>query len=203
VKEMKNAVVALVAAFAMMAVFSCAKEKDKEQVLESGKAAAGDAGYTYKITVDKMQFNWKAEASGLSVKLKAPTTGWLSAGFNPTQGMKDANFIIGLIKDGKAVITDQHGIDLKQHRKDTDLGGDDNIRNPAGSEMNNETEISFVIPLKSPDSLDKPITVNGDTVVLLAYGQTKQMAQQHVMWARATVNLSTGAYTVNLLKRLQ
>jgi hypothetical protein len=195
----RNVMTAMAGLWILLFAGSCAKQAP--QILELGTATAGDSGFTYRITVADMQFHWRAESTVLHVKLKAPTTGWLSIGFNPAKGMQDANFIIGLIKDGQAVITDQHGIDPKHHRVDTELGGMDNVMNPAGWESNNETEISFGIPIQSTDALDKPLTLNGNTVILLAYGPTKQLAQQHVMWAKANLNLSTGQYAVTLLMK--
>lgn len=195
---MKLFLLSTAAVFTMAFSVSCGHKK--ETVIESGTAKAGSDGYAYLLTVENMQFHWRADDQELRVKLKAPVKGWLSVGFNPGKKMKDGNFIIGTFEDGKAVVTDQHGIDPKQHKKDTDLGGEDNIRNPSGSQTDNASELRFAFPLKSPDKLDKPIRPDS-AVVMLAYGKTNQMAQQHVFWAKARINLLTGAYSLTLLKK--
>jgi hypothetical protein len=183
------------------ALLSCSREKASETVLASGTAGPGDQGYTYKITDEKIQYNWRIDGAKLMIKLKAETMGWIGAGFNPTEGMKDATFIIGYVKNGAVTITEQHGTDLKQHLKDTDLGGSDNVADVDGRQANNQTEISFSIPLKSPDKLDRPIDPKGDTVVLLAYGMGTELGQQHVFWSRLHVNLSDGKYSITLKKK--
>ena len=190
--------IALALAVAAM-VSGCAKKP--EPIISSGTAAPGDSGYTYKLTVDPMEFNWRAEGGNLHVKMKGPAGVWISVGFNPTKGMKDANFIIGYVENGKAVVTDQFGTDPKQHRKDTDLGGTDDVKDAAGFENANETVITFTLPLNSGDALDRPISLDSNTVVLFAAGKEKQTAQQHTFWAKAGVNLSTGAYAVNLIRK--
>lgn len=176
---------------------SCGKKEEK--VLEAGTAGKGDPGYDYGLTVEKMQFHWRLDKDELRVKLRAPVAAWLSAGFNPSKGMKDANLIIGYLENGKAVITDQHGTDPKKHMKDIDLGGEDNVREPSGSRTAGETVISFTLPVRPSDELDRPILP--DAVVLLAYGKSDEAAQQHLFWAKARVNLASGAYAVTLLKK--
>ncbi|TAL38737.1 MAG: DOMON domain-containing protein [Spirochaetes bacterium] len=181
--------------FALAAV-NCGKEKPADKPLETGTAAKGDQGYTFKVAADKMQLQWSLAGETLTVKLKAPTSGWVGVGFNPTDSMKDANFVMGLVKEGKVTVSSQYGTAKNLHKNVTDLGGKSYVTNAAGKEENNETEISFSMPLKSGDSLDRPITANADTVVLLAYGPGDILAQQHVYRARLKINLSTGAYTL-------
>lgn len=185
------------AALAVLLAASCGKKEEK--IIEAGTAGSGDPGYAHKLTVEKIQFHWRLDKDDLRVKLRAPVAAWLGAGFNPSKGMKDANIIIGYLENGKAVITDQHGTDPKNHRKDTDLGGEDNVREAYGARTGGETAISFTIPVRPRDELDKPLLP--DAVVLLAYGKSDQTGQQHAFWAKARVNLASGAYAITLLKK--
>jgi len=178
---------------------SCTKGKESEKALESGTAAKGDPGYTYKITVEKIQFNWSVENKNLKIKLAAQNSGWVGIGFNPTDVMKDANFILGFVKGGAAMISNQHGISSTLHKKNEDIGGASHIMNPSGTEKNGMTEISFTIPLKTGNKLDRPIDVNGNTAVLLAYGESKNLAQLHAFRAKLNVNLSNGSYSLLLM----
>lgn len=181
---------------------SCGKEKEKEQpkTLPAGTAEKGDAGYAYKITLENMTFNWKADRV-LSIKLKAKTEGWVAVGFNSTEGMKDANFIMGYVKDGKVTLSSQFGVSKILHKNNEELGDKDHFSNPAGTEKNGETEISFTIPYKTGSKLDRPIDKNSDTIVMLAYGQTDMLPQQHLFRAKLKMNLATGAYTVMVMGR--
>lgn len=182
-------------------VFSCSKGEDSAPA-EPAKPAAAPTQATavdgggFTLNAAKVDFTWNVQGDKMSVKLKAPTTGWVGVGFNPSEEMKDANFIIGFVKDGKVSVLDQHGSAKRNHKKDEMLGGADDVADAVGSEEGNTTEISFTVPLKTGDSLDGEINAQADQIVLLAYGKSDRLVQQHVANARLKVNLSTGSYQV-------
>lgn len=118
---------------------------------------------------DKMTFFWKVDGELLHCKLSAHTEGWVAVGFNPSQGMKGANFILAYVKNGKVFATDHFGTTPVKHEPDEKLGGKSDIANVFGSESNGVTEVCFSIPLKSGDAADQGLDLNGDTTVLLAY----------------------------------
>lgn len=125
----------------------------------------------YSTATDKgLTLQWKVEGETLKVKVSAPTTGWVAAGFDPARLMKGANIIIGYVKDGKAVIRDDFGSGMMSHQSDLDLKGKDNVADPAGKEENGATEIGFTIPLNSGDDKDKPLVVGKTYKVILAAG---------------------------------
>ncbi len=194
---MKNTVLSIAAALALLLPAACGKKAPK--IIESGTAASGDPGYKFKLTVDKLQFDWKVNGQYLDVKLKAPVQAWLAAGFNPADGMQGANMIIGTFDSGKPVVTDQYGIDPKHHKEDTELGGKDDVMKAAGQQTAAGTEVSFSIPLNSGDRTDNVIDPASVTL-MLAYGKTDETAQKHPFWAEAHLNLNTGAYELNLKK---
>lgn len=155
--------------------------------------AAGD--YEHKITEKKIVFEWKLNGPNIDIKLSAPTTGWVGIGFNPSEKMKDANFIVGYVKKGKVMITDDYGKTKTTHSKDTKGGGKKDVSGMSGSEENGVTTIAFTIPLNSGDSLDSPLDINGDTTVLLAYGAGRDsFKSRHKVHAVLKVNLSTGTF---------
>ncbi|UCH77889.1 MAG: DOMON domain-containing protein [Candidatus Coatesbacteria bacterium] len=122
------------------------------------------------ITVDGITLTWQPEGANLHVTVKAPTTGWVAVGFDPTVGMKDANLILGYVAGGTVSTRDDFGTAATAHDADTNLGGTDNVLNPAGKEEAGSTEISFTIPLDSGDAYDRVLVVGRTYKVLLAYG---------------------------------
>lgn len=152
------------------------------------------ADYQHSLTVDQMTFAWSIAGENLAVKLAAPTTGWVAVGFNPTDMMKDANIIIGYVKDGKVEISDDVGIQVTQHSPDAKRGGTENVTLIGGSESGNATTLEFSLPLKSGDPNDGVIDPNSDTKVMLAYGPDRDSFKLKHQFAKTiTVNLSTGA----------
>jgi hypothetical protein len=160
-------------------------------LLLSGNLHAAD--YQHSLTVDKMTFDWSVAGENLAVKLSAPTTGLVGIGFHPTDMMKDANIIIGFVKDGKVEISDDFGIQATQHTPDTKRDGQDNVTVVGGSETATTTTLEFTIPLKSGDANDGVIDPKADTVVLLAYGPDRDSTKLKHQFAKTiTVNLGSG-----------
>ncbi|TKB06469.1 DOMON domain-containing protein [Desulforhopalus sp. IMCC35007] len=150
--------------------------------------------YQHSITADKMTFDWSVEGDQLAVKLSAPTKGWVAVGFNPSSKMKDANIIIGYVKDGKVKIEDDFGMAATQHKMDDKVGGKDNVTVVGGTEEGDTTTIEFSIPLNSGDEKDGVIDPAADTTVILGYGGDRDsFRMKHVFNATIVVNLSTGA----------
>jgi hypothetical protein len=106
----------------------------------------------------------------LHVTVRAPTEGWVSIGFDATVGMKDANIIIGYVKDDTVFIRDDYGVSPTSHAPDTDAEGKDNILYSGGFENEDYTEIRFGIPLDSGDKRDRALEKGKEYTILLAYG---------------------------------
>ncbi len=158
----------------------------------SSQALAQD--YSHSITEGKMTFSWSIDGDNIAAKVSAPTTGWVSVGFNPTSRMKDADIIIGYVKGDKVTIKDEFGTAGTKHKSDTKIGGTDNVTVIGGSEENKVTTIEFSVPLNSGDAKDTVIDPDGDTPIILAYGPDKDSFRlKHPKAYQLTVNLRTGA----------
>ena len=150
--------------------------------------------YDFEVKDKKISFSWKVDGDKLAVKLAAETDGWVGIGFNPSNEMKDANFILGYVKDGETKIVDEFGDSDTSHSPDEKLGGTSDVTLIGGTETGGMTTIEFTMPLKSADKYDKTIDVNGDTIVLLAYGNGRDSFKtKHTYRTALKVNLSTGA----------
>ncbi len=157
-------------------------------------SGANASGYEHEVKAKKMTFAWKVDGDTLAVKISAQTKGWVGIGFNPSEKMKGADFILGYVKKGKAKIIDEYGVDKSKHSSDKKLGGAVDTILVAGTEEDGITTLEFTIPLKSADKYDTVIDVNGDTVVLLAYGPDRDSFKtKHKFRTTLTVNLATGA----------
>lgn len=155
---------------------------------------AFSAEYDHTVDVKDMAFSWKVDGTNLAVKMSAKTDGWVGIGFNPTKKMQDANFVLGYVKDGETKIVDEFGTTATGHKNDDDLGGKNDVTLVGGSEEGGMTTIEFVIPLDSGDEKDGKLVVDGDTVVLLAYGSGRDsFKSKHKFRTSVTVNLGTGA----------
>lgn len=161
-------------------------------LFSSGSVMAAE--YAHEITAEEMTFAWTVNGANLDIKLSAKTAGWVAVGFNPSKKMKDANIIIGYVKNYTVVISDEFGSRKTAHREDTHDGGEENVFNKSGSEKKGITTLEFSIPLNSGDIKDTAILLNGETTVILAYGpDVDSFRTRHIFRTSKTVNLSTGA----------
>ncbi|MFV0439500.1 MAG: DOMON domain-containing protein [Desulfopila sp.] len=151
------------------------------------------AEYDHTIESKDMTFSWKIEGDHLAAKVSAKTDGWVGVGFNPSEDMKDANFILGYVKDGEVTLQDDFGVNVTGHKSDESIGGSSDVQQIGGSENDGVTTIEFAIPLHSGDEKDGTIVADGDTVLLLAYGAGRDtFHSRHKYRTSMTVNLATG-----------
>ena len=151
------------------------------------------SGYQQSLKIDKMTFDWSVEGENLTIKLTAPTMGWVGIGFHPTENMKNANIIIGLIRNGKVEISNEFGVEATKHIPNTKNGGKDNVTLIGGNQTGNTTTLEFSIPLQNGDANYGVIDPKGDTAVILAYGPDMASAKLKHQYAKTiTVNLGNG-----------
>jgi len=151
------------------------------------------ADYDHTVEAENISFSWKIEGDNLAGKVSAKTEGWVGVGFNPSEKMKDANIILGYVKNDKVTVVDDFGSSATGHKDDDDIGGTRDVTVVGGSEENGVTTIEFVIPMQSSDAKDSKLEKDGDTVLLLAYGAGRDsFFSKHKYRTSMTVNLGTG-----------
>jgi len=149
--------------------------------------------YDHTVDVKDMSFSWKIAGSDLNIKISGKSNGWVGIGFNPTDQMEGANYILGYVKGGKAKLSDDYGDSKRGHKNDEKLGGTTDVKLIGGEEKGKVTTLEFSIPLNSGDKYDSVLDVNGTTVVLLSYGGKRDSFKaKHKFRSVVKVNLSTG-----------
>lgn len=152
------------------------------------------SSYDHEVKAKDMTFAWKVDGDTLHAKMSAKTKGWVGVGFNPSKKMKDANFILGYVKDGQAKVVDHFGTKATGHADDTKEGGSEDVTLVGGTEDKGVTVIEFTMPINSGDKMDSALTADGDTILLLSYGPDRDSFKpRHKFKKTMTVNLATGA----------
>jgi hypothetical protein len=137
---------------------------------EGQKQSMDEDGY-WSISAGDVQLQWKVEEKSLQVIVSAPTTGWIAVGFDATVKMKNANIIIGYVKNEEVFLRDDFGIGPTAHQDDEKIGGQNDISEASGAESKAGTELRFTIPLDSQDSKDRVLVEGQEYKVILAYGK--------------------------------
>ncbi len=151
---------------------------------------ATDDGYK-QVSAKEVEVRWKVDDEHLMFEISAPTTGWVSIGFNPSRVMKDADFIFGFVQGSEVVVTDQFGNGTFSHIRDTEMGGSNDIVEFDGSESSGRTRISFTIPIDSGDQYDSVLTPGQEHTVLIAYGPdgADNFGKKHIERAQVKLKL--------------
>ena len=156
--------------------------------ITSGFSESSDE-YSETTTKIGITLRWKVVETNLDVIVSAPTTGWIAVGFDPTNKMKDANVIIGYVKDDEVFLRDDYAHTPTGHKADDKQGGEDNILLKEGKESEGVTEINFVIPLDSKDKYDRTLVSGKKYKVILAYGTRDSFTVYHTR-NRTTVEIT-------------
>lgn len=173
---------------------------EEESVTLDGKIGGNEYQHHYFNKDIKMDVYWTITDYDLLVAVKAPAKGWVGFGLRPVlsesseaHGMKDADFLIGFVKDGQASARDDWGDTPYSHKADTQLGGADSIEEFAGSEQDGSTVIEFERLLNTRDQFDYNVPARGE--VYLAYSGRDNFSSEHMKGQRteAYLNFANGA----------
>lgn len=152
-----------------------------------GVITAGE--YRNSRSFDSYELWWTADEANLYVAVKAETQGWLAIGFDPESKMKDADIVIGYIKDGKLTISDQYSAgQFGPHLPDVDQGGSDDILASAGKSEGGFTTIEFKRKLDTGDRFDK-VLGKGTHKIIWAYGSDPIFTLKHTTRGSGEIDL--------------
>lgn len=113
-----------------------------------------------------ISFSILVKGTQAEITVSAPYRGWVGIGFNPTSRMKNADFLIGYVKDGVAYARDDFGTGTGSHKADAEIGGRNDLLSFGGSEKDGTTTLTFVVPIDSGDAKDAKLLPGKHTVIL-------------------------------------
>lgn len=137
-----------------------------------------------------MTLRWRVVDDMAEFIVTSPEQGWVGVGFDAETVMRGADIIIGYVEpDGTVVIEDHYGDGLTSHRRDTELGGSDDVEIIGGEVTSDGTMLHFRRPLDSGDQYDKPLVPGQTHKFMLAYGMARDLRSDHGPNARASFSL--------------
>ena len=139
-----------------------------------------DNEYSKTQVIGEIEVYSRIDNDVVRLALKAKTNGYVAIGFDPSEKMKDADMVLGFVKDGKAVVTDMFSTGLTgPHPPDDQQGGRQDVTVFGGSKKDGVTIIEFERKLVTGDSLDKAIKI-GDNRIIWAVGDNETATTKHV-----------------------
>jgi hypothetical protein len=145
--------------------------------------------YRNSRSFDNYELWWTADDTFIYVGMKAKTQGWVAIGFDPESMMKEADIVIGYVKDGQLTISDQYSTgQFGPHKPDVEQGGTDDILASGGKSDGGFMTIEFKRKLDTGDKLDKPLH-KGVNKIIWAYGSDPQFTIKHTARGSAEIDL--------------
>lgn len=121
----------------------------------------------------------RIDGDKVRMALKAKTNGYLAIGFEPSARMKDADIILGFVKDGKATVADMFSTGpTGPHPPDEQQGGKNDVTVFGGSNKDGITIIEFERKLDTGDAKDKVIKA-GDNKIIWAISEDAAFSGKH------------------------
>jgi hypothetical protein len=125
-----------------------------------------------------VRFELRVLGNEVEVTMSAKTAGWVAFGLDPSRRMRDADFVLGYVKDGQAYARDDYGNSDIAHAADSSLGGQDDIISAVGEEKDGVTTIRLRLKRLPADPKDRPWSP-GPHKLLLAYGPRDDFTSKH------------------------
>jgi hypothetical protein len=152
-----------------------------------GVISAGE--YQDSKTFGDYTVNWSNDNEYIYTGIKAKTAGWVAIGFSPETFMKNADIIMGSVRDDKLTIADTFSTgEFGPHPPDTQLGGTDDILASAGKSDSGYTTIEFKRKLDTGDKFDKPV-VKGINKIIWAYSGEPVLTVKHSLRGAGEIEL--------------
>ncbi len=144
-----------------------------------GKITEGEYASHFLAKNIGMELHWTIEGDSIYIGLRAPTTGWLAIGWDPSGPiMEGEDILIGYIRSRELFLQDYFANTSVTHANDVSLGGRDDVLEASGTEDQSSTTIEFRRGLDTGDRFDRPITPGAHTVQL-AYAPTDDFVTYH------------------------
>lgn len=157
-------------------------------VAVDGVIGAGE--YAHETSIARMLIYWSNDESTLRMGILAPGTGYVAVGLDPVDRKVGANYILGWVTDDAAFVRDHVGTYGNLHEPDDAVGGTDDIIESAGTEIDRETTLEFIIPLDSGDVRDRPLAPGGTYVLYAAYHRSRDDDfSVHTGWGVGEISL--------------
>ena len=139
----------------------------------------GPGEYERTNTYGNYEVHWRSDSQRIYVGMRARTSGFVALGIQPGSRMKDADIVLGFVKDGVVSIYDMFSTgDFGPHPPDTEQGGSDDIADFGGREEGGFTTVEFARALETGDRFDNPLSA-GLNRIIWSYGGADSLTFRH------------------------
>lgn len=121
------------------------------------------------FTKNGMSFTYEILDETITIKLKAPTKGWVGVGFNTQNQIVKSDLLLFRVKEGRTEGMDMHVVGFGNPKEDRELGGTTDFTHLKGIEQDGYTQVEFQLPFPSSDEYDFKHQLKQPFWLILAY----------------------------------
>lgn len=142
---------------------------------------------TGRIQRKGMTVSWHHAGDRVYFEVSAPTTGWVTIGFNESAGITGAYLLMGRVSGAKAEVVEHRTLSPGNYRPITELDGQVSVRDVSGGEENGSTTLNFSLPTQAIGEHQKSLPAGRKLHLILAYSQADDF--RHHSRMRTSMNI--------------
>ncbi len=139
------------------------------------------------ITKNKMTVRWYYESNRIYFEMIAPTTGWVTIGFNTKVGTTGAYLLMGNIINSKVNLVEHYTKSPGDYSPISRFGANPQVENVEGIQQARKTTIRFSLPTASLSKYQKNLSEGKEYYMIMAYSQEDDFQHHSIM--RTSVNV--------------
>lgn len=149
----------------------------------------GQDASVQSVSRNKMNVSWHYKSGRIYFTMQAPTTGWVTIGFNTYDGTKGAYLLMGRLVNGKAEVLEHYTLAPGNYQTVQSLGGVSQVSHASGSESSGTSTITFSLPTKAAGKYQKSLKNGMEYWMILAYSQVDDFTHHSVMRTSVKIEL--------------
>jgi DOMON domain len=151
--------------------------------------ATASAQNMKQAEVNGMIIKWYAFNGSVTFEVSAPTTGWVSLGFNSKNDIVGTNLVMGASIDSKCKVEEHYVKSIGVHKNAETFGSSAVITNYSCIEFQNKTILKFTIPDKASDRFHYNLFVKQKIWLICAYSMEDDFDHHSIMRQQIEVEI--------------
>ena len=142
-----------------------------------------------QVSKNNMEVKWYYKSERIYFEMNAPTTGWVTIGFNSSSNIKNSYLLMGRVKNGKSEVVEHYTFSPGNYKSFKSLNELSNIKHVEGAEKNNQTTLKFSLPITATSKYQKTLTQNSKYELIMAFSQQDDFQHHSIMRTSLNINL--------------
>lgn len=149
----------------MVSVYGCQAQEHKKQI----------------VSKNGMEVRWHFQEKRIFFEMNAPTTGWVTIGFNTSKKIKGTYLVMGNVVKGSPNVVEHYTIAVGNYQPIEALGTESQVKNVQGNQNGKRTFLQFSLPVQPISKYQRNLNKGMSYTLLLAYSQEDDFQHHSIM----------------------